>query len=39
MVISKMSYCQAFTQCEELVFRLEITIWKTELGSLYERGR
>ena len=39
MVISVMTYCQAFTQYLELVFTLEIIIWKTEPGSLHEIGR
>ena len=39
MVISVMTYCQAFTQYLKLVFTLEIIIWKTEPGSLHEIGR
>ena len=34
-----MTYCQDFTQYLELVFTLEIIIWKTEPGSLHEIGR
>ena len=39
MVISVMTYFQAFTQYLKLVFTLEIIIWKTEPGSLHEIGR